>query len=609
MSSYSNLGNRSPYNQKKLGVYGNLGKGENADILFLQTVISASELKHIDLISNIPDSEKWDVRHLFQRDVDDDRVEQDIIPYFKDPTKIKYFSPITLILLPTAEDKKNILKDVDYIEPREFSNPKVGDPSKVIEKQNFYKLNILNLPDPLAELEWNDKLCYLVAIDGQHRLSALKRCINTPDNTGQAFGDWRIPVVILTILKVDKRKDVANLLEIVRKTFVYINTKSERINRAREIILNDESVNAICTQEVINYSHKNDLLPINKRVASALPLIFFDWQGRVINKKQVPGPASLISVEELYTWFYEYLLEEDGRSRQKAELCLADLTPPLEAYGPNKALSNSDALRVRSQFSDIILPGFVYFLENFSPYKKYIEQCRKIEVEAFKKHDNAAHAFMKLRFGTHNAPQGQEKYVNQEFELLRHQFETLQSSTIDDVIKNDIGMRAIIYSLSEIKSRIASKKNIVINWLEFAKEFTPIVNQVYDEGWFKSYKKQSGKLQKFLNYLIFDDAGTIINYKPQQAKDGLGSLLVILIFKKLVGNKKYKVIDDDFEEIWGDYTPNLKKSYEKGLRKMVKAEKQDDWKQGMKKLTEFVKEQADKMASKRLNDFKKYLAP
>ena len=47
--------------------------------------------------------------------------------------------------------------------------------------------------------------------------------------TKHRFRDWRIPVVILNIFKVDKKKSTANLLEIVRKTFVYINTKAERV--------------------------------------------------------------------------------------------------------------------------------------------------------------------------------------------------------------------------------------------------------------------------------------------------------------------------------------------------------------------------------------------
>ena len=130
---------QNPYPQRKLGIYGNLGKGENADILFLETVITSAELDNIHLISNIPGSEKWDVKDLFQRDVDDERVTKDVIPYFKDQNKIKYFSPITLILLPTENAKRDIIKEIDYIELLIKKDASEGKVEINYENKGLYK--------------------------------------------------------------------------------------------------------------------------------------------------------------------------------------------------------------------------------------------------------------------------------------------------------------------------------------------------------------------------------------------------------------------------------------------------------------------------------------
>ena len=595
-----------PYNQIKLGIYGNLGKGENADILFLQTVITAAELDGIHLISNIPGSEKWNVKDLFQRDVDDERVTNDIIPYFKDQHKIKYFSPITLILLPTENGKRDIIKEIEFIEPQIIDNAVEGNINTIYEKKSFYKLNLYKTNDQIASLEWSDKNCYLVAIDGQHRLSGLMRWKKAPDSN---FEDWKIPVVILTILKVDRDKSVANLLEIVRKTFVYINQKSEKINMARAILLNDESVNAICTQELIEFSHRNDVKAIGNRDNSIMPLIFYDWQGKVINKKQVEGPASLKSVEEIHLWFSEYLLGTDGSPSQASELCLTDLLPPLEGFGPKLSLSNKDAKRIRKQANDIILPGLLYFLQNFYPYKIYIEKCREIENKALEKSDIVAHAFVKLRFGTHNAPPDQSKAVEEEFKNLIQIFESQKKSKIDEIIRLDIGMRGVIFAFQEVKEALIDFLGTNINWIDFSKEFTPIMNDIYNQKWFKGYSDTNlpPKILEFLTYLIFDEVGSIINYKASQAKDALGSLIVILAFEKLRSNTVFKINDDQFEEIWGDYSTNLRKSYEKGLRKVIKANNQDSWTQGMSKLNEFVKKEAEKESTKKINSLYKYI--
>ena len=585
-----------------------MGKGANADILYLETVFSIDELDTITLISNIPGSETWDVRDLFQRDVDDDRVQKDIIPYYKDETKIKFFSPITLILLPTANSKSKIVKDIEYIEPVILDDT---DIEKFYEKKNVYKLNIYRHPEPIAKLEWNDRNTFLVAIDGQHRLSGLKQWKSEPRTNIQ---DWKIPVVILNIFKVDENISTANLLEIVRKTFVYINTKAERINRAREILLNDESVNSICTQEVIQRSHDNDVLPYNERDDSIIPLIFFDWQGKVVNKKQFPGPASVKSVEEIYLWFEEYIFEEDGSDLQKSELCLGDLVPSLEGYGPKSALSHKDAERIRSQFRKIALKGLSYLLENFTPYKSYIKACRTIENKAIEKSINASHAFMKLRFGSHNAPEDQNAAVEAEFISLIETFDDLKKKKIDFSLRQDLGMRGIIYTFFKCKEHVIDFEERNIEWLDFSEVFTEIIDEIYNQKWFKPFDELKAKQRSFLTFLIFDPVGKIINYRFSQAKDALGSLLVILVFdlfrrKSIFNNNsdRFKENSDRFEEIWGEYSNNLKKTYEKGFRNLIKAEKADSWQGSIPDFSKYVKDEAEKQSTKKIRELYKFV--
>ena len=591
------IGTRIVYNFSKLGIYGELGQGANAKIRFLETVITKDELDNITLISQIPGSETWEVRDLFQRDVDDNRVTNQILPYLKNDTLVKYFNPITLILLPMSDSGKEVLKEIEFISP-ELSND--NQIKEVYEKKNYYKFSIFDNDEPLAKIEWNNQKCVLVAIDGQHRISALKRWKSEPNNK---FEDWKIPVIILNIFKVNELDDTANILEVVRKTFRYINTKSEEVNTARDILLNDESVNAICAQELIQFAHENDTKPILSRDRSILPLIFFDWQGRVSNGKQVDFGASIKSIEEIYKWFEEYILDEDGKEKQRNELGLTDLIPQLQSYGIELPLTHDDALRVREQFRSSLLPGILYLLQNFIPYNQFISQARDIEDSAITRSDLAQHAFMKLRFGSHNAPSDQVTAVELEFENLKVQFKNLKDNFPKIILLNDVGMRAVVYSYGSCRTELNSYLSNTKPWLEYSIEFTNAINEIYEEGWFQNSLDPRKKV--FLINLLYDEADVIINYKIEQAKDAFGAFLVILVFRKLLN---FSIItNNDFENIWGDYSSILRKTYAMGRRKFYKSQLSATWQGNVPDLNAEIRRRAEVDANSRVEDFKIFL--
>ena len=73
------------YNQSLPGVYGAFGAGGGLQAFYLQSAITPVDLEKISLISEIPGSERWSVRDLFQRDVDNDRVTNGLLPYLEKP--------------------------------------------------------------------------------------------------------------------------------------------------------------------------------------------------------------------------------------------------------------------------------------------------------------------------------------------------------------------------------------------------------------------------------------------------------------------------------------------------------------------------------------------
>lgn len=567
---------QSKFNRQKFGYFGELGNGANACIKFLQSAVTKDELDNITLIENISGSERWNIQDLFQRDVDLVRVEESILPYLKDSTKVKFFNPLTLVLLP-IDAAGNVDSDVLYINPKPVQRG--GHHYTCYERDGLFSYDVHNVTPAFSELRWNDTRVKLVAIDGQHRLSALKYWKGVPGP--KDLDTWQIPVVILGIFKSDDnaKHKPANLLEIVRKTFVFINQRAEQVNEARRILLDDEEVEAVCTQEIVQASHTNDCKTPAAIDPEQLPLLFFDWRGQMKWRKKenagvaVVAPGSVLSIEELYGWLKEYILISGYID---TVLELEDLSPPLsENYLNANTLTFDDTVRIRKQFNKIILPGVAYLLEQFAPYRSYVDKIRAMEKKFRKEAETAAgYAFQKLRFGSHSElPGGMKARVDEKYgEIIDHLL-ILRSDCFDGIIDRDIGMRAVVYAFSALKFHRDDFSGQTGSWKEHAVWFVPMLNKVYKAGWFKSARLIEKNKLKILTHICFDPAGNIINYQIADVKKALGSLLALLIVKESLADFS----SEQRDTLWDDFGDSLETPLKKGFRREVTAELSPDF--------------------------------
>ena len=230
---------RAKYNQSFSGVFGEFGQGGGAQIFFIQTAISPQDLEKIDLVSEIEGSEKWEVRDLFQRDVDQERVSKSLVPYLLDTESIKFFSPLTLTFIPKKANHPSFAGPIPSMESYEDQIEEYK--YTCLENDGFYKYRYIEAHREAGVVEWCDTEAKLVAIDGQHRLSALKQLLaDTGGREHIDFENWRIPVVIFGVRSLDheKTKD-QRTLDIIRRTFVFINTEAKAPTETRQILLND----------------------------------------------------------------------------------------------------------------------------------------------------------------------------------------------------------------------------------------------------------------------------------------------------------------------------------------------------------------------------------
>jgi len=593
------------YNQTFRGFFGKFGTGAGSQVIYLQSTIKPNQLENISLISDLPDSETWSIRDLFQRDVDNQRVTGSILPYFQAEDKVKFFNPLTLTVLPfnPEEDKiqgqiPTIKEATETIEKRKYS---------VYELPDRYKFSHLGTGkeklEHFGKLEWNSDQAKIIAIDGQHRLSALKKFyIDT--NHKKSFLEWRIPVVIVALRAAPKSKPShENVLDIVRSIFVYINTQAKPPNETRQILLSDESINSICTQELLEKSHKNDVASDGNTDDTILPLLFFDWRGEEKGGIRQHSETSLKDVVELRNWFSEYLLGEDFSNKQKERLGV-NPTHSLQNNFVEKNLDPSLTNTLRETFRENFLPGISYLLSNFIPYKNYCETLRAIDRKWSVITVLSRHALHKLKFGVYKGRQEDIEDINKISGDILGEVEDAKAD-VPELIRNRIGMRGVIYAFAKLKKYRDQQLRATISWEDHARWYTKYLNIAYEKGWMVEEAGQH-RHKGNLRFHISRDPQThnIINFKFDSVKKGLGPYYVMLIATHArAGSGRNKIKDEVWKAIWADMTEELTVTLTGGYRKQARAKfvQDQEYPNPSKELTEAAGTEAVKLTKKHLS--------
>lgn len=586
------------YNHQLPGVYGQFGTGAGVHAFYLQSALTPAQLDLVSLISDLRGSELWPVRDLFQRDVDNERITESLLPYLQDGEKIKFFNPLTLTLLPISENDDSVLSRMPMEEAE--STMQEGDYEwDFFERKNYHRMRWVKDNPQYALLEWSDTRTKLVAIDGQHRLSALKRFWADHDTrVHKDFSTWRIPVVIISFRVGTGQPEPPSVLEVVRNIFVYINTEARIVNRARQILLSDESVNAVCTQEIIECSHENDLLQSEKRVSGRLPLLFYDWRGEESEKQRIHAPASVKGVEEICDWFENYVIGEDFKADQETALGIIPVHPLKEAFHRRK-LNHTDSRSLRKLVRKELLPAVSHLLENFTPYRSYLEELRGLEreYENEKRSDLARHAFYELRFGTNLAPESIKRKVQEVLAEIKSKIEDIKKERLHTLISLDIGMRGVVCAFGSLRRCFGNPE-----WLTFAEWFTRALNRLYEDEWLDL---RSSRRREFLLHVAEDHSEGIVNYRLEDAEHALGAYLQLLV--AAYGQP----IPEEWTINWPaskeDILDRLDSRIFRGYKKECRPRLRPEFPEGGKPLTDAVNAEAKKLTGRQLRRFEREL--
>ena len=277
------------FNKPLYGMVGEYTLSEGVSLPYFLTVMEIERaIEELKVAENIPASidNKWSLQELFQREIDQKRIMQDIIRgYLKDPKKLKFFNAITIVLMPIDNNSKILEKFPE----NELSPPPIpwdGTDeydkmwsSPEVEVVNFCGVQFAKISTQ-ARLRWDENKVFAAAVDGQHRLWALRTYKEDPSCSGGTLKlqerNTKIPVLFVLLhekagFKSQQDGEDLSIRAISRELFTDLNKNAKTVDKARELILDDKSISARCVRTLITNSTSQD-------IEGRLPLSLIRWQ-------------------------------------------------------------------------------------------------------------------------------------------------------------------------------------------------------------------------------------------------------------------------------------------------------------------------------------------
>jgi hypothetical protein len=331
----------------------------------------------------------WSLEELYQREIDYDRIDREIVNgYLKDAAKLKFFNAITVVLFP---------KDVKGLISNSFDDYPGNAPTIPVEDypldQSFAKAATVSFGgvqysslEGFGRLRWDMNRVEAVAVDGQHRLAALRRWHESKQQVMSDFErQTKIPVLFVLLHASAGFKygnALSGLRSISREIFTDLNKNAKKVDEARELILDDRSLTALCARRLVTPEAARD----DKRL---LPLSLVRWQEPNVRFDQSYYLNSLLNLHQLV----EVTLQLDEPSN------------PLDKGQAERFVKSlNDALGAGKELSDGVKSLSEYFTEHYigadeemeRPLKHLPETYLRAAIEQFQ----ALHMPYVLKFVT-----------------------------------------------------------------------------------------------------------------------------------------------------------------------------------------------------------------
>lgn len=276
-------------------------------IPYFNTLMSLRQAaSSLSLVNDFPGSESlaWKIDELYQRDIDWTRVERQIVPYLHSQAHPQFFNSLTVALLPILENQ--LVTSFD--ENHKWNPPQLRGDFEYLKKRGPFQLGYWQkwekLEDPgakLGQLSWNTTQVFSVAIDGQHRLAAIKEYAETKSKE-EILDRTKIPVILIVLdPELGYKAPVGkSMVDVLRGMFIDLNKHAVPVSRSRLILLDDKDPHSFCVRALVGRQvadGKKDLEEMPPR----LPLSLVDWHSDSAKFDEGPYIATILGLDWIVT--------------------------------------------------------------------------------------------------------------------------------------------------------------------------------------------------------------------------------------------------------------------------------------------------------------------
>jgi hypothetical protein len=427
--------------------------------------------RYLTLVDDLPgaSSMDWRVEELFQRDIDWNRVEKGIIPYLQDHDRPQFFNSLSIALIPRQESQLKGFDDSPHWAPPALDDEGRFDPDAI---KCFGPLRCGYWgpwDDPkdssasFGELAWNIDQIAAVAIDGQHRLAAIKELERTSQ---QQILDAHVPAILLVFdprLGYTGETDYESTLMTMRRLFIDLNKHARTVNRARRILLDDREPVSICVRSVVGNQLKtgeDELL----QQPPTLPLTLVDWHSEQAKFEEGPYLTTILGLDWIVSQLLGIKPMDDSMDHQKIKKSLNMLEQRTLAKldGAKKRLEKAIELErpfsfldgdagesneltyIAQCFASTWSAGIIHVLTALTPYSELLRNRREYET-------------LTPQFANWNALKSREETIKGRIQNLSKQLSDLKTELQNDP-RNPINTAQYDESLAQFDKTKRSSK-------------------------------------------------------------------------------------------------------------------------------------------------------
>lgn len=269
------------------GMIGLFEIGSSLKVEYIQTSLDNISLGKVEPVRRLFKKNELDFELLLQRDLEDDRIANDLIPYLAEINRLRFFPAITIVLIAKENNQlinrypamSTILGDDEggYKKwTRKFGELFEIEAYVSSDTEANSDISPKDIISPYVKLRVGHDANLLV-IDGQHRLVALQAVLDQiPDSAekdlylsalkGINVADYKNmhqPATILYIPQLNHEEPAGSsdirLVEAFRQVFVDINRNARTVSEFRNILLDEHDLNSIFTREICSSVKKNEI--------------------------------------------------------------------------------------------------------------------------------------------------------------------------------------------------------------------------------------------------------------------------------------------------------------------------------------------------------------